>query len=111
MKKLEHCNLTSLNSAICFCENKTNTLDGAFFARLEEDPLVEPRWESDGVAADAGVSAGASEAVGVSAGVSSLEDAFFFLAFFSFSDYRKNDNNKIFNFCYKFYIIVLLIGF
>lgn len=76
--------LTSLNSAICFCENNTKTLDGAFFARLDEDPRVDPRFESDGVAADAGVSAGASDGVGVSAGVSSFA-AFFFLVFFSLS--------------------------
>lgn len=75
-----------MNSAICFCENSTNTLEGAFFARLEDDPRVDPLCESDGVAPDAGVSAGASEGVGVSAGVSSFA-AFFFLTFFSLSAY------------------------
>lgn len=71
-----------LNSAICFCENKTNTLDGAFFARLEPDPRVEPRCESAGVAADAGVSAAVS-AADSAADPSSF--AFFFLTFFSLS--------------------------
>lgn len=77
-----------MNSAICFWEKRTNTLDGAFFALLEDEPLVEPLWEpvaeSAGVAAEAGVSAGASDGVS-EAGVSSLEVAFFFLIFFSLS--------------------------
>jgi hypothetical protein len=76
-----------LNSAICFCEKSTNTLDGAFFARLDppDEPLVEPLCElSDGVAAEAGVSAVAG--VAASAGVSSLDaDLDFFLTFFSLS--------------------------
>lgn len=71
-----------LNSAICFCENKTKTLDGAFFARLEPDPRVEPLLESAGVAADAGVSAAVS-AADSAADPSSF--AFFFLTFFSLS--------------------------
>jgi hypothetical protein len=71
-----------LNSAICFCENKTNTLDGAFFARLDPDPRVEPLCESAGVAAEAGVSAAVS-AADSAADPSSF--AFFFLTFFSLS--------------------------
>jgi hypothetical protein len=76
--------ITSLNSAICFCENKTNTDDGAFFALLEPDPRVEPLCESAGVAADAGVSAAVSAA---DSGADS-SFAFFFLTFFSLSAYN-----------------------
>lgn len=74
--------LTSLNSAICFCENKTKTLDGAFLARLEPEPRVDPLLESAGVAAEAGVSAAVS-AADSAADPSSF--AFFFLTFFSLS--------------------------
>jgi hypothetical protein len=80
-----------LNSAICFCENKTKTLDGAFFALLEPDPLVDPLCESDGVAAEAGVSAAVS-VVDSAADPSSF--AFFFFTFFSFSDYKFESNKK-----------------
>lgn len=80
-----------LNSAICFCENKTNTLDGAFFARLEPDPRVEPLCESAGVAADAGVSAAVS-AADSAADPSSF--AFFFLTFFSLSAYLGVENRE-----------------
>lgn len=72
-----------LNSAICFCENKTKTEDGAFLALREPEPRVDPLCDSDaGVAADAGVSAAVS-AADSAADPSSL--AFFFFTFFSLS--------------------------
>ena len=76
---LQYKKLTSLNSAICFCENKTKTLEGAFLARLELDPRVEPRDS----AADAPEPVSAAESA-VESAAESL--AFFFLTFFSPSD-------------------------
>lgn len=78
---------TSLNSAICFWEKRTKTEDGAFFALRDDEPRVEPRCEP--AAESEGVGAAGVSAPGVSAGVSSLDDAFFFLTFFSFSDYGR----------------------
>lgn len=75
-----------LNSAICFCENKTKTEDGAFFALLEPDPRVDPLCDSEaGVAADAGVSAAVSTA---DSAAEPSSFAFFFLTFFSLSAYK-----------------------
>ena len=64
--------LTSLNSAICFCENMEKTLEPALDAFL--DPLL------DGFLAGSGSGAGAASA-GASAGASSFLLFFFF--FFS----------------------------
>ena len=75
-----------LNSAICFCENKTKTEDGAFLALLEPEPRVDPLCDSDaGVAAEAGVSAAVSTA---DSAAEPSSFAFFFLIFFSLSAYK-----------------------
>lgn len=89
--------LTSLNSATCFWENIENTLEPARFARLEDElpDLADARVEPDGVV---GVGAADGVAAGVSSGVASTVASpsfFFFLIFFSFSDYKFKIKQKL----------------
>lgn len=82
--------LTSLNSATCFCENIEKTLEPARFARRDDvlpdlaDARVEPDGDFGVAEVDDGVAAGVSS--GVASVVESPSLVFFFFTFFSFSD-------------------------